>query len=290
MTDGSLAAVGLTFDDILEAVQDSRRGRWFLEEFKKRNASAEIRDVLAAINRIESRINSLADSGAAASELARVKTAISTTRQAIAKTDAGLSAEGRLFADLAERARKAMGSSESASGVSQAIRLIDDLDRQLNAVRSNAETSANSDQYFSRDSDLFEKQPVAAKPVLVSSRPEPVAPETPQPASENGATVTALPKNEGVQLGARLVITHTSAKPGEPSIQESETTPVVTSDESSAREADAKLSAEASPFDPGAIASSPEAAASKGRIVIIRRTPEEMSDMPLPAEAEPSAA
>ena len=53
------AETRLSFDDILEAVQDSKRGRWFLQEFETRLQKRDTRSVLDAISRLESRMENL---------------------------------------------------------------------------------------------------------------------------------------------------------------------------------------------------------------------------------------
>jgi len=47
-----LAAEG-DFDTICETVKASARGRWFLEEYARRNRNADTVEVLAAIGRVE---------------------------------------------------------------------------------------------------------------------------------------------------------------------------------------------------------------------------------------------
>jgi hypothetical protein len=60
MADLEIAGRHLSFDDILEAVQESRRGRWFLQEYEARMRGRDTLTVLAAIERLQANMTSLA--------------------------------------------------------------------------------------------------------------------------------------------------------------------------------------------------------------------------------------
>lgn len=201
------AEPGLSYETVLEAVQESSRGRWFLNEFRSRNCGTDTGPVLGAIARLESRMESLSQGGGdAAAELARVRQAIATTRQDILKASGapGLSEEGKLFAHLAELARKSLlqggaapGSETLPDSIVQALRLVDRIDSGLHGGQAAA--SASPEKYFHRDKDLFQPQNPAAKPALS-------VPPAPAPAKEKTAIETPV-------LGARLVISRgTSAQ------------------------------------------------------------------------------
>lgn len=75
------------FEAIYAAVIESGRGRWFLEEFARRNRNSDTMQVLAAVERIEKVIREQRGSSAPASfrsELLEIAATISQTRSAVA--------------------------------------------------------------------------------------------------------------------------------------------------------------------------------------------------------------
>jgi hypothetical protein len=270
------AEPGMSYEAVLEAVQESSRGRWFLNEFKSRNAGLDSGQILSAISRLESRMESLSSQGggAATAELAKVRQAIATTRQDILKASGapGLSEEGKLFAHLAELARKSLVQNSAAAGTSpgseavpgsivQALRLVDQIDFTLNSSPGLGKKpdTPYTDNFFGRDSDLL--LPQAAQPVQPTMpKPALVPPPAPPPAP-NPPPVKELPKAEVPVLGAKLTVSR--HKPAE--IQKPE---------------------EAAPIAPAA--STESEGSGRPRIVIIRHKPEDMpapeADTPLPTE------
>jgi hypothetical protein len=233
------------------------------------------RQILSAIARLESRMESLAQGGSAggsdaAAELARVRQAIATTRQDILKASGapGLSEEGKLFAHLAELARKSLaqggttpGSEALPGSIVQVLRLVDQIDGSLNAGRKPETPFA--DNFFQRDKDLL--QPEAAKVAQAPpAKPALVPPPAPPP------VIIAKPTVEAPPLGAKLVINR--SKPPEPT-----NTPAKAAEKPPAAPLPAEP-AEEKPAEPQA----DSGAAARSRIVIIRHKPE---DMPAP-EAE----
>ena len=102
----SVAEQNISFDDVLDAVKESKRGRWFLDEYEGRLRKSDTAELRAAISKLESVMTSMSGSGADAALLARAKSAILAARKDIAALDdkpQGLSEEGRLFARLARR-------------------------------------------------------------------------------------------------------------------------------------------------------------------------------------------
>jgi hypothetical protein len=274
------AEPGMSYEAVLEAVQESSRGRWFLNEFKSRNAGLDSSQILSAIARLESRMESLSSQGGgdAADELARVRQAIATTRKDILKASGapGLSEEGKLFAHLAELARKSLAQGSAMGGTTpgsealpgsivQVLRLVDQIDGSLNAGKP-LETPY-ADNFFQRDKDLLQPeitkaaQPVPAKPTLVP-------PAAPPPAI---AKPTVEPS-----LGAKLVINR--SKP-----PEAAKAPEKVPEKASAAPMPA-APAEQKPAEAQADSSTP----ARSRIVIIRHKPEEMpaldDDTALPTE------
>jgi hypothetical protein len=157
-----------TFDDILEAVRDSKRGRWFLQEFEARIQNRESATLLKAIARLESRMESLTAGGATPVELGRVRDAISTARKDLLNLGLPtLSTEGRLFAGLADLARKSLPANDDAKEkIVRSLQLVDEIDRAV------VDTGT---RYFVADAALFEPVPAAPVPEI-SVAPESAAP------------------------------------------------------------------------------------------------------------------
>jgi len=197
MSNLEAASVRLTFDDVLEAVQESKRGRWFLQEYEARLQQTQSKSILSAIERLESRMHGMATPDVASDELVRVKAAIAQARQDLLKLDLGkdgLSSEGRLFANLAELARKAMPIAvDSNAGIVRTLQLVDEIDRTVSQAPSD-----RGAQFFEADNALFEKSSVPPKPVLVTAQE---AHSAPVAAGEIKKTRMVEP----VATGAKLV-------------------------------------------------------------------------------------
>ncbi len=191
----------LSFVDILEAVQDSKRGRWFLQEFEARIQKRDTQSLLQAISRLEHRMETMGAQTSNPDDLSKVRSAIANARQDLLKLDLGkngLSKEGRLFADLAEMARKAMPVAvDSNAGIVRTLQLVDEIDR---AIAAPADSGA---KFFSADASLFERPATVAKPVLVAAI-EPVV-QAPEPMIK----APSSKKEDAVPTGAKLVIRRT---------------------------------------------------------------------------------
>ncbi len=192
MSDLEAAETRLSFDDILEAVQDSKRGRWFLQEFEARLQKRDTQIILKAISRLEARMEDLGPQASNPEDLNKVRAAIVTARNDLIKLGLGkdaLSKEGRLFAEMAEMAKKAMPATVNGSaGIVRSLQLVAEIESTI--------APANPDQgsrYFIADANLFERPATAAKPVLVQ------APE--------------IKKEEPAATGAKLVIRRANQTP-----------------------------------------------------------------------------
>lgn len=302
------AEPGLSYDMVLEAVQESSRGRWFLNEFKSRNCAVDSGRILTAIGKLEERMGSLSQGGTASAELARVRQAIATARQDILQTAGlpNLSNEGRLFSHLADLARSALAEGKAPSGneampetIAKALRLVDQIDMSL--LTATAPPPAAT--FFGRDNDLFEPQPAPPKPALVAKAPvtnvataapaQPPAPATAAPADQPAVKPAAMkPMVETPPLGAKLVINRgksTATETPKPTEKPAEPAPPVAASNPAPQTAPAKAEAPAPVHSQ--VHSQVHAeirAESQGhpRIVIIRRNPE---DMPAPVETENAA-
>ena len=69
----------LSFDDILEAVQDSKRGRWFLHEFETRLQKRDTSSLLSAMARLESRMGELSTTSGKPENLDRKSTRLNSS-------------------------------------------------------------------------------------------------------------------------------------------------------------------------------------------------------------------
>ena len=285
MSNGAMAETGLTFDDILGAVQESGRGRWFLEEFQKRHEDKGSAKILAAISKIESRIEAMAHVHEPAGELSKLRGAIATARREIALQETGfteLSAEGRMFAKLAEMARKTLPASPAndasvklTSSVVRALNLIDEIDVTLNAPGS--PLAANTDTYFKADAALFEPPVKPPRPILVSvPAAQPVQKAPVEPAAISQA------KEDEPKRGARLVINRLGA----PASGVMETTQITGATVATPAPVVDEATAQTVVLTTTAVAETK----ATPRIVIVRRKPEDMQTVPLAELASESAA
>lgn len=244
MADLEAAETRLSFDDILEAVQDSKRGRWFLQAFETRLQKRDTRSVLDAIYRLESRMEHLSPQVSNPDDLGKVRHAIANARNDLIKLGLGkaaLSKEGRIFHDMAEMARKSMPVAvDSNAGIVRTLQLADEIDSVM-APAANEDRGA---KYFNPDSNLFERQAIVPKPVLV-------------PPVEPLVHAKAIRKDEPAAVGAKLVIRKADQSAENPA-------PVI------APEAAPAMASPIAPEMP---------AIDNPRIVIIRRKAEDMPDV-----------
>ncbi len=255
----------LTFDDILEAVQESKRGRWFLKEFEQRLQKQDTSSILQAISKLEARMDGFGAESGQPAELTKVKAAIANARNDLLKLGLGkeaMSAEGQMFANLAEMARKAIPSStENSAGVVRTLQLVAEIENTV-APPSLADRSA---KFFNADENLFERQSALAKPVLVASVPVEAAAPVEKAADAQ--------KEEPVMTGAKLIIRKTSSNES------------VTDIEQPQHQATAAPSEDVMPLMPVSMTNEDISAIDTPRIVIIRRRAEDMPEV----EAESAA-
>jgi hypothetical protein len=156
-----------SFDDILDAVRDSKRGRWFLEEFEARIHNRDSATLLKAIARLETRMETLTTGGATPVELGRVRDAIATARKDLLNLGLpALSDEGRLFAGLAELARQALPANDDTKDrIVRSLQLVDEIDRAVD--------DSKGSRYFVADAGLFEPVPQAQVPEITIAHDNP---------------------------------------------------------------------------------------------------------------------
>ena len=204
MGTGEWGAVEQTFpesiDEILSAVKETPRGRWFLDGYEKRLRSSESERILDSIAKLERHIQSVSGTGQDGETLQKARDAIAAARRDIAAIEqkpAELSAEGQLFAKLAALSKQSFSGPPAVSkGVERALRLVSDLDQQLGPAQSTAlgapeyATVKDTDP-FKADEAIFEPAP-PPKPIINTSR------------NENA---------EIIPRGAKLVIQHKPIQP-----------------------------------------------------------------------------
>lgn len=259
----------LIFEDLLQTVQESERGRWFLSEFENRLRSSQSTDILNAIQRLENVISEQKQSGSADSALvARARSAIAAARREIAAMEGAkqqLTEEGRLFAKLADMARTAFASDTSGSplvtaGVTRALRLVDEIEQELSpAGPSKAAT------FFPPESDIFEQPPKQVQAVIAP---------------------VLKPALREVDRGAKLVFEKAgaAAEPAKPAEEASAKSP------EPQHELQSQVPVPESAAPSATVTSITPPPAKTSRVVIIRRKPEELMDVPMVDETAADSA
>ena len=249
--------VTASLDEVLIAVNETARGRWFLESYEARLRGAENNRILEAINKLENHIQSISISTGDADLVKLARNAIAAARRDITALEPsiqGLSTEGRLFAHLADKARAAFtGAPQTNQSVTRALQLVSDLDREFSKTEP-AEPFSKPIQLFKQDEAIFEPAPKQAL----------------APARAPSGLIETSPR------GAKLLV----QRVGAPSLPAAESSAQVVELIAPGPEAAPILSTTVSSF-------SPLAEAQKSRIVIIRRKADEMESVALLDHAEP---
>ena len=162
------------YEAIEKAVMESARGRWFLQEFARRNRSADTLMLLDAIGRLQA---ALSGAGAAspppAAEIISLAEAIRSTRTSIAKTrndmlpeGGAISDEPAIYARIAEQAKTT--AHEIMSGSQRLQRLATEM-RAANGNdehASNVEANAHSFQTIAWSQDILSQRIAKAMGLL----------------------------------------------------------------------------------------------------------------------------
>lgn len=273
---GQLLVFSESIDDVLKVVQETPRGRWFVEAFAERLKGEGTSTILSAIAKLENHISSISNSGASDELLQKARSSIALARQEIANLEpksATLSSEAQMFANLAEMSRKAFGEGQGGKGIERALKLVADLDHDLNSSQKIVDAVAAAkpaQQYFKADEAIFEPAPA---PKLVVE---------PTPATKPAELV------ETPSRGAKLVIRRMAATEN--------ASPIVVEEQMEAKAVEASIPVineqeiEAPIAEPLVIISTPEPVAKEpaqkanpenSRIVIIRRKADEILAVPL---------
>jgi hypothetical protein len=241
-----------SLDQVLEAVRETPRGRWFLENYETRLRNDGTARVLDSIAKLEKHISSLNVGGADGALINRARAAIAAARRDISAIDqkpAELSNEAQLFAKLANLAKNAKNETPAVGlGVERALRLVSELDQELNAPAP----PKPSETYFKQDDAVFEPAP-APKVVKAVAKPEVVADATPR--------------------GAKLSIQRVNSPAVPVAIEPAEAVVDVPAETLAA-----------------VVETAPEAQSPQSRIVIIHRKADEATEVPLLEEAEAVSA
>jgi hypothetical protein len=265
-----------SIDEILSAVKETPRGRWFLDGYEKRLRSSESERILDSIAKLERHIQSVSGTGHDGETLQKARDAIAAARRDIAAIEqkpAELSVEGQLFAKLAALSRQSFSGLPAVSkGVERALRLVSDLDQQLGPAPSSAPASpeftpVKDADPFRADDAIFEPAPPPQS--IVNSR-----------RSENAETIPR---------GAKLVIQHKSVQPKPEAAAAHLEMPFSVQTPATTDTGTAVLQRLAEPKV------APTAGTSEiqhSRIVIIRRKAEDMEHVPLlePEQENPASA
>ncbi len=277
MSNSVSAVFNESFEDVLIAVQDTARGRWFLNEYAKRQRGQDTTSILAAISKLEGLIGSNA-ANVDAPQVARAREAIAAAKAKLSAMHnelPALSNEARMFGKLAELSRAAFPGEQSAvaRGVDVALSLVQDLDQSFAGVTAIAAKPA-TEAYFAADQKLF------AAPAAKVEAPQaaPVLVEVPKPA----VAVAPAPKakvEEEQPRGAKLTINR--IKSGDAPVILPAAIPVVT-------EKTVAAVAEVAPVVKTTAVQPIEVEPAKSRITIIRRKAEDMVGVPL-VDEQPAA-
>ena len=253
-----------SIDEIVAAVKETPRGRWFLEAYTSKVQSGGTASILEAITKLENNLQSMSGNVADKALLQKARDHITKARAEISGGETSpctLSTEGQLFAKLAELSRKAFTENTNdqpgiVKNVEQALRLVADLDQELggNPIVQDIVAPKPAPQYFKQDEEIFEPAP----------QPAPIKVVKPAPPIDN------------TPRGAKLVVKHIAQAP-------TETKPTDVADQ---------IKTFGDVFEAPAAAvemADPE----PSRIIIIRRKADEPLEVPLledqPAQTETAA-
>lgn len=201
---GSLSPVfPESIDEVLTAVQETPRGRWFLEEYANRVKNDGTANILSAIAKLENNLNAMTISGAEAGLLQQARNAIAAAKREIALLEpqtSQLSAEGQMFAKLAELSRQAFAttpaSSTVSSGVDRVFKLVAELDKNLAPAPIEAAPAKPAVQYFKQDEAVFEPAPAPVMAVVAKPTPTPASVEVSNRGAKLTIQRTSPPKTE----------------------------------------------------------------------------------------------
>jgi hypothetical protein len=133
------------YESIERAVMESARGRWFLQEFAKRNRSADTLTLLEAIGRLQAALGGSSPASASlAGEIASLAETIKVTRSSMAKIrNDMLPGGGAINDDKAIYDKLADHAKTTAHEIMAGTQRLEKLAGELKAANANDEQTAN---------------------------------------------------------------------------------------------------------------------------------------------------
>jgi hypothetical protein len=179
------------YHTICDALSESARGRWFLTEYARRNRSADTKVLLAALDRIEARLNTDATTLARfRDELRMLLMTIRLGRPGIAAAaPSGQAAKLARLIDVLERRIDALIEGKPAP-----------LDEPIQSERGYLKLVPPPDEREAPDVPEFDSAPPETPPQPAKLEPPPRAPAPPEPISDPLAAIMALSEVERIAL------------------------------------------------------------------------------------------
>jgi hypothetical protein len=153
MVESEKAFPGLDYDALEQAVMESSRGRWFLEEYAKRHRFADTRILLEAIHKLENAVLSHAVAApAGAGETAelnsllqvirKTRTEIASVRNHLLPDGGALQDDAEIYERMAESARSAahalMAQTETINSMSASLKAADPARADVAVIENQA--------------------------------------------------------------------------------------------------------------------------------------------------------
>jgi hypothetical protein len=206
------------YDAIREAFMETSRGRWFLNEYAKRNRNADTTMVLDAVARIEQTLaaQKQASAEAAIESLAVIRAIVGEARASVAQAIAGLDDTATLEAaqrgarvihEVAATLRDCGADSRICDLLDQQVEAINAGHRRIAAIDRSA-VDAAFDRMQQRVAETFggsaEETAAARNPSAAAPAPaETVATEAPEPAA-SAVTLAEQPTAAEEQVAAEI--------------------------------------------------------------------------------------
>jgi hypothetical protein len=279
------------YEAIEKAVMESARGRWFLQEFAKRNRAADTLTLLEAIGRLQSTLGGASPgSGPPPAEIAALADVIKSTRFDMARIrndmlpDGGtINDEQTIYAKIAEHAKA------TATAMMTGTQRLQKLAGELKAANANdeqvagIETSAQSFQTLAWSQDVLSQRITKAMGLLshVDERVNAMTSMVKPAPIERRHLKYFAPDDSLFEAPPRSAAkAQPRAEPPQPTEPKGATVVV-----HRVKPIEAEPAGERPPQPPAQAAQSePGGEDGKKRIVIIRRSPGEPVEIPLTAE------
>jgi hypothetical protein len=280
------------YEAIEKAVMESARGRWFLQEFARRNRSADTLTLLEAIGRLQKAIAAASPATAPVTEIASLAEVIKSTRADIAaiRNDMlpgdGATADGpAIYASITEHAKT------TASEIMARTQRLQRLATELRAANANVaevsilESDAQSFQTLAWSQDVLSQRIAKAMGLLshvddrisAMASPQEVEPRHLKFFAQDESLFEPPPPKKAAR-------SESAAAPETPRLETRGATVIVHRVNRAASAADAETQSEPSTAAPDTAPDAVEPDPQKPRIVIIRHPQGEPVDIPLAGE------